>query len=329
MAKKLGVIFSGFGSQTVGAAKDIYDNSRVVQEYFEEAYNCLGINFVRLSFASSDEELSYLENGYLTIFMADISIWSSLAELGVQPAVLAGLDAGWCAAMFISGGFSLPDALYLLNKYLGFYQEFLNQNLVKLWQVTGLTQRKLQDLIDASSAQVFITRINGSKDLLIGGLEKELELFRKDLMAIMLEDQKINYQEMSISLGLNSPLLTEPVADKFKIYLEKVDFKDLQYPIINPANGKLITTGKGLKKEIVSQISAPINWSKMMSALQDCDIILEVGPGKKLATELQQLYPDKQVLNLSGLADLPAVKSALSLDQIGEMVQVISESDDI
>ncbi len=313
MAKKLGVFFSGFGSQYVGAAKDIYDSSRVVQEYFEEAYNCLGINFVKLCFASSEEDLTHLDNAYLAVFLTDIAAWSLLGELGVEPAVIAGLDAGMYSGLFVAGGFSFPDALYLLNKYLGFYQEFLATNELKLWRVTGLKQRVLNDLLGAVQANMEITVINTHSDFLIGGSELEFEKLRKEVMTLMLDNNKIDYKEVPVALGLNSSILAEPIANKFKIYLEKVDFKDLRFPVLNSVTGKAILTGKVLKKDLVSQIIQPINWPKIITGFQDCDLIIEVGAGKKLAALLQQVYPDKEILTLGSMADLVQVQVALGL----------------
>src|SRR3990170_7365662 len=80
---KIGMLFSGYGGQYVGMGKDLYDNSRVMQELFEEASNCLGINFVKLSFASSDAELSSLENAYVAIFLIEVSLYALLNESGV------------------------------------------------------------------------------------------------------------------------------------------------------------------------------------------------------------------------------------------------------
>ena len=115
--KKVGIVFSGFGGQFVGMAKGVYDGSRLVQEYFEEAYNCLDVNFVKLCFASSEAELAKIYNAYLAIFLADISLYTLLDELGIKPDVVAGHGMGRYAAIFVAGGFTLPDALYLLNKY--------------------------------------------------------------------------------------------------------------------------------------------------------------------------------------------------------------------
>src|SRR3989304_305540 len=104
---KIGLLFSGYGGQDVGMGKDLYDNSRVMQELFEEASNCLGINFVKLCFASSDAELSSLENAYVAIFLIEVSLYALLNESGVSADLFAGHDIGEFAALFSAGSLSL------------------------------------------------------------------------------------------------------------------------------------------------------------------------------------------------------------------------------
>ena len=54
---KIGMIFPGQGAQNLGMGKDFFDTERIVQELFDVASNCLDQNFVRLCFASSENEL--------------------------------------------------------------------------------------------------------------------------------------------------------------------------------------------------------------------------------------------------------------------------------
>ena len=75
---KVGMLFPGYGSQFVGMGKELYDDSRIIQEYFEEAANCLNINFVKLCFAASDAELARMENAYPALFLLSSRICRSL-----------------------------------------------------------------------------------------------------------------------------------------------------------------------------------------------------------------------------------------------------------
>src|SRR5206468_1601039 len=106
-----------YGSQFVGMGKDLYDQSRIMQEYFEEASNCLNINFVKLCFASSDAELARAEHAYPALFLVSCALHALIKEQGVQANIVAGYNQGEFSAVYAAGGINFPDGLYLLSKY--------------------------------------------------------------------------------------------------------------------------------------------------------------------------------------------------------------------
>src|SRR5437870_3091921 len=106
---KIAMIFPGYGAQFVGMGKELYDESRVIQEYFEEAYNCSNLNFIRLCFASSDSELSQISNAYTSIFLLSCSLSELLKENNIKPDLVAGYGIGYFAAIFASGAITFPD----------------------------------------------------------------------------------------------------------------------------------------------------------------------------------------------------------------------------
>src|SRR5579859_6426456 len=97
---KIATLFPGYGSQYVGMGKELYDESRIMQEYFEEASNCLNINFVKLCFASSDAEISRIDNALLTNFLVGSALFALLKDLGFKTDVLVGHNAGEYAAIY-------------------------------------------------------------------------------------------------------------------------------------------------------------------------------------------------------------------------------------
>ena len=82
---KIGMMFPGYGSQFAGMTKELYDESRLVQEYFEEASNCLNVNFVKLCFASSDVELGQIPDAYTANFLASCALAALLKSEGIEP----------------------------------------------------------------------------------------------------------------------------------------------------------------------------------------------------------------------------------------------------
>src|SRR5438132_11488028 len=160
---KIALLFPGYGSQFVGMGKELYDEYRVVQEYFEEAGHVLNNNFVKLCFASSDVELSELVNAYTSLFLVGACVYAVLKEHGIEPDVVAGYNNGESAALFAAGCFSLPDGLYLLNKFCSFYQEIVDGMEVDAMHVTGVTTTELEAIckkVSDDEHKVFIAIYN-------------------------------------------------------------------------------------------------------------------------------------------------------------------------
>ncbi len=88
------ILFPGYGSQYVGMAKELYDESRIMQEYFEEAANCLDTNFVKLCFASSDADVTQAPAAYTSIFLVSCSIYSLIKDRGIVADLVTGYNTG-------------------------------------------------------------------------------------------------------------------------------------------------------------------------------------------------------------------------------------------
>jgi hypothetical protein len=105
---KVGFLFPGYGSQYIGMGKNLYDNFRIVQDFFEDASSCLDINFVKLCFASSDSEISKLHNAYFSIFLISYSTASLIkSELDIDISLVSGFQFGEYCAMSYAGPPSL------------------------------------------------------------------------------------------------------------------------------------------------------------------------------------------------------------------------------
>lgn len=309
---KIALIFPGYGSQFVGMGKELYDNHRIVQEYFEEASNCLNINFVKLCFASSDSELGKATNAYTSMFLVSSALVGLLKQEGISFDVVAGYNNGDYAALFAAGGISLPDGLYLLNKYTTFYQEALDQMSAKAIRVVGISAKRLALLCDKASTKeerAYIAIYETDKSHIVAGHKNAVDLVR-DMASDMVGKNKVDIDVVSSEVGLHSPLMN-PIVDQFKIYLEKVDFKDLAVPMIESVNGRQIKRGTRIREHVIEHIHEPVKWTKIMNALNAYDVVVEVGPGTTLSALVRAEYPDKRVIAINKQSDIDELKSLI------------------
>lgn len=306
---KVGFFFPGYGCQFVGMAKDFYDNHRCMQEYFEEAYQCLDKNFVKLCFASSEQELSECENAYVSLYLVGISLAKILQEEGIEPSVVAGYDVGEYTALSVAGSLTLPDAVYLLRKYAKNYTEFLENKNFKAIRVKGSDQETLERLC-ANSANgahhARITVVEQDSQHVIVGTKMAISIIEKELK----KNQLLEIDETHMGGGLHAPLVDE-VLKNIKMYLEKVDFKDSVVPFVAGVTGQALKEADSLRAAVMQQIHAPLNLKKTLDAYQFCDAIIIVGPGKKFQTFLKSVYPDKHILKVVTPQDMHDVLTVL------------------
>ncbi len=306
---KIGMVFPAQGSQFVGMGKELYDDSRIMQEYFEQASNCLDVNFVKLCFASSDAELSILNHTYTALFLVSSALYAVLKDQGIEPTIVAGCNIGEYAAMHAASSLSLPDGLYLLNKYANFYQELLRDLDVTALRVNGITARELKLLCAQASDknnQVAIAVYESATHHIVTGHS----LATVQLRELLSDVKGVKVKDENLHVGLHSELML-PVVEQVRMYLEKVDFRDTTIPLITNSDAKKVTSGDDIKQTVLAQIHKPVLWAQSIELLADCELIVELGPGKQLSSLLAERYPDKQTVAINTKTDIEQLKTIM------------------
>ncbi|MGZ6254642.1 MAG: ACP S-malonyltransferase [Candidatus Chromulinivorax sp.] len=316
MKKTVGVIFAGYGQQYVTMGKDIYDEYRDVQDLFEQASMCLGINFVQLCFASSDAEISEIDKGYLAILLLQTSIYMQLTQVGLQPDFLAGYGIGEYAAAVASGSLNFADGLYLLSKYAKLLKSFLEQNgsdhYKVLQLIRGFTYQQLELLcqeLSTADEKIFIAAHTTEHGFLVAGHAPVIEKLQE--YCKVHEIRKV--KELHPGFGLHSQLV-DSVAQALSPYFFKVDFNALKFPVITNVDGAYVTSANALESAILRSINAPLLFNEVLDGFIGCQILIFIGPGKQVAEWAQIKYPDKEIYTIENLADLKVVQAMIRLN---------------
>ncbi len=314
--KKIGMIFSGQGSQSLGMGKDFYDKHRIVQEYFEEASSCLEQNFVRLCFASSDRELKETVNAQTSIFLVSAAIVMLLqSKYNIKPDIVAGHSSGEYSALFAAVGITFADGLYLLKKRATFMDEATKKYPGGMMAVLNLPYQTLQEICDeyddgTNENVAEIVNHNSSTQLVVSGTIAALEQIAVEVKTYVGKAIMLN-----VAGAFHSRLMKE-AADLFALYMVKVDFKDLAVPLVNNIGAEVVTTGEQVHTSIKTQMSSPVFWYQSMHRFHDCDIILQIGPDEKLSKMLARDMPDKVVMAINTEKDIEILLSLLEKDVV-------------
>lgn len=310
---KIGMVFSGYGSQFVGMGKELYDESRIVQEIFEEAASCLDTNFVKLCFAASDVDIKKIENAYVTLFIVGTAIAQVLKEAGVEPSKVAGYDMGEYTAVAAIGGINNPDALYLLKKYAALFQALIDENKYSLIRVTGIKESEIKALcmqVTGGQERADIAVYETEESFVISGTQDALV----ELVEAIKKKKGVKVKNLDVGAGLHSPVMDD-IVKGVRMYLEKVDFRDTSVPFMSGVIAEPLQTGDTIRAALMQHIHAPTQWAKIMQLFKDCDIIVEVGPGQHLQDLLKQIYPDKKIYRVLTPEDIMQVKIDMGITQ--------------
>ncbi len=314
---KIGMLFPGYPSQFVGMGKELYDNSRTVQEYFEEASNCLGMNFVKLCFASSDADIAKVSHAFPSLFLVGASIAHMIRE--VCPTMeldgVAGHGVGEYAALYTASGITFPDGLYILNKFSQVYSPIQDELLVRTVIIKGMNDRKVKQLCDEHDVHVTVSESDRN---LVTGTFEAIELFVESAR----QAGSGRIKDADTVEGYHTELL-QHVMEHVTLYLTKVDFYDPEVTFISCLDGKQIKKAKKVHESLMGQMVSPLNWKSVLKQFADYDMLLVPGPSKMLVAELSSLFPDKIIMGIETMADIERLQAIIHEGEAETVVQTI------
>ena len=99
---KIGFLFPGQGSQSIGMGKDIYEKYETAKRIYNRVEEITGINIANISFEGPEETLNETKNTQLAILTMSLAILEILKEYQITCEIEAGLSLGEYSALINS-----------------------------------------------------------------------------------------------------------------------------------------------------------------------------------------------------------------------------------
>jgi len=298
---KIAFLFPGQGSQYVGMGKEFYGNFKEAKEIFQKADEILGFDLARISFEGLEEELNKDLNAQLSIFIASIATCEILKKKGIIPDIIGEHSLGIYTALVASGALSFEKGLKITKKAGELIQEIPGGMVA----IIGLGRNEIGEICRMTG--VAIANHNSPKQFVISGekeaLNKAIDLAKKDALEV-------------VPLNVSSPLhtrLMEKASQKLASYLESVEIKDPEIPLITHFDADYVRDKETVREILVKQITKPVLWEESIRRMlsEGVDTFIEVGPGQVLSQLVQWITREVKVLNVENLSSLKETIRAL------------------
>lgn len=311
MALRIGLVFPGQGSQSVGMGKLLYDAYPSLKSVYDEASSVLGYDVAALCFTGPAERLNLTEFTQPALLVSSIAAFTLLKPVGLKPVAVAGHSLGEYSALVAAGGLEFRDAVGLVQKRGRYMSEAVAPGAGLVAALLGMTAETVKGVCRLASPTgvVAAANFNSPGQVVIAGekaaVERAIELAKAQgcKKAILLP----------VSVPVHTPLMQQ-AADRLAQDLAEVRWSDLRAPLVNNAEAKAISRAPEIQASLIRQLPSSVLWEDTVRTMGTMGVttFIEVGPGTVLTGLIKRILPDARVLNVNDPKSLDATLTAVS-----------------
>ena len=300
------VIFPGQGSQSVGMAKNLYNNYRFIKELFDKADEILGFSLSKIILEGPKEELDQTENTQPAIFLVSYSIFEMIkreTELDLRKAkYFAGHSLGEYTALTASGSLDFDQTIRLLKIRGNAMQSAVPKGEGGMLVVLGTEIKNISDLLQENEKkyECFIANDNSNGQVVLSGRNKDLGLLVEDL-----KKKSIKNIKLPVSAPFHCKLMSSATEIMRKEILN-TEFKNPNNVIISNVTGKETNNLNQIKDLLIEQIESPVRWRESIIYMINKGVrkFIEIGPGKVLSGLVKRIDKSVNLMSVNETEDL-------------------------
>ena len=308
---KIAFLFPGQGVQTIGMAKELYENIAECKEILDSSEEILKMPLKKMMFEGPMDLLTETENAQPTILVASLMALKALEINGIEAKYAAGLSLGEYAALINGGALSLEDGLILIKERGRIMGNALPEGLGTMAAILKLNDEKLNELLNRAGEFGIIegANFNCPGQVSVSGEIRAVEeavKIAKELggLGIML----------NVSGPFHSSLLKE-ASEEFYDTIKKANIKPLKKIVYSNVKGSPYEECDDIRDLLKRHIRSSVLFEKTIKDMLEkgVDTFIEVGPGKALRGFVKKIDRKATLLNVEDISSLNNTISVLKL----------------
>ena len=271
-------VFPGQGAQFPGMGKDLYENSELAKDLFEQANSILGFRITDIMFEGEKEELTQTKVTQPAIFLHSVILAKVLGE-DFNADMVAGHSLGEFSALVAADYMTFEDGLKLVYKRAMAMQKACEQNPSTMAAILGLEDSVVEEICNGIDGVVVPANYNCPGQLVISGSVEAID----EACEKLTEAGARRALKLPVGGAFHSPLM-EPAQVELANAIEETPFKEGNCPVYQNVTAKAESDPNTIKSNLIKQLTASVKWTQTMQQMQSDGLskVIEVGPGKVL-----------------------------------------------
>ena len=300
------VLFPGQGSQSVGMAKELYDNYDYVKNLFDEADDALNLSISKIIFQGPKELLNQTENTQPAIFLVSYSIFNIIkkeTQFDIGKAnFFAGHSLGEYSALACAGVINFKETIKLLKIRGNAMQNAVPKHEGGMVAVLGLEIKKIEEIIENNKSKYncFLANDNSDGQVVVSGKIEDIEKFITEL-----KKSNIKNIKLPVSAPFHCPLMS-PATKIMHKELSETTFSSPNNMIVSNVTAEPSNDPKNIKNLLIQQIEKPVRWRESIINMikEGNKKFIEIGPGKVLSGLVKRIDRNVELIQVNNIDDL-------------------------
>ena len=271
-------VFPGQGAQFIGMGKDLYENSSIAKELFEQANQELGFRITDIMFSGTDDQLKQTKVTQPAIFLHSVILAKSIGD-SFTPDMVAGHSLGEFSALVANNCLNFVDALKLVHARALAMQKACEAKPSTMAAILGLEDQVVENICNETEGIVVAANYNCPGQLVISG---EIEAINNACDALT-EAGARRALVLPVGGAFHSPLM-QPAKYELEEAIKSTTFNTPSCPVYQNVTAYAVNDPTEIKNNLIAQLTAPVKWTQTMQQMisDGASEVIESGPGKVL-----------------------------------------------
>ncbi len=308
--KKIALLFSGQGAQTVGMGKDLAAEFPVAADLFKKTDDILGYSLSKIVFEGPAEDLTKTSVCQPALYVHGLACLAVLREKfpALEFQATAGLSLGEFTAHAAAGTFDFETGLRLVDKRARAMQAACESSQGTMAAIIGGEEDRVREL--AAAADVDVANINAPGQIVLSG-----EIAKIAVAVSLAKDYSARKAvELTVAGAFHSRLM-EPAFRTLSAALAETPMNTPRVPVVCNVDAVTVNDAETIRRTLADQVTGSVCWSQSVEFLIDSlhmTHFLELGPGGVLAGLVGRIRKGTPIASVSNVATLEQAIAFLS-----------------